>query len=89
MTFVESLVTNLTRILLTGLLGKAIHPSKKHCSWFDAGKLLRCCLMHCQGICDAGADVLKIGLAGTEEMYSAVSEFNADAGVEVTASHNQ
>ena len=41
-----------------------------------------------KGICDAGADVLKIGLAGTEEMYSAVSEFNADAGVEVTASHN-
>ena len=40
------------------------------------------------GICDAGADVLDIGLAGTEEMYAAVSEFGARAGVEVTASHN-
>ena len=41
-----------------------------------------------KGICDAGADVLDIGLAGTEEMYAAVSEFGACAGVEVTASHN-
>ena len=40
------------------------------------------------GICDAGADVLDIGLAGTEEMYAAVTEFDACAGVEVTASHN-
>lgn len=41
-----------------------------------------------KGICDAGADVLDIGLAGTEEMYAAVSEFGACAGIEVTASHN-
>ena len=41
-----------------------------------------------KGICDAGADVLNIGLAGTEEMYAAVTEFNACAGIEVTASHN-
>ena len=41
-----------------------------------------------RGICDAGADVLDIGLAGTEEMYAAVTEFDACAGVEVTASHN-
>jgi len=41
-----------------------------------------------KGICDAGADVLDIGLAGTEEMYAAVTEFDACAGVEVTASHN-
>ena len=41
-----------------------------------------------KGICDAGADVMKIGLAGTEEMYCAVSTFNADAGIEITASHN-
>ena len=31
---------------------------------------------------------MEIGCAGTEEMYSAVSEFNAGAGIEVTASHN-
>ena len=41
-----------------------------------------------KGICDAGADVVDIGLAGTEEMYAAVSEFAACAGIEVTASHN-
>ena len=41
-----------------------------------------------EGICDAGAGVLDIGLAGTEEMYAAVTEFDACAGVEVTASHN-
>ena len=40
------------------------------------------------GVCYSGADVLDIGLAGTEEIYSAVSAFNADAGVAVTASHN-
>ncbi len=41
-----------------------------------------------KGICDAGGDVLDIGLAGTEEIYAAVTEFDACAGVEVTASHN-
>ena len=41
-----------------------------------------------KGICDAGADVLEIGLAGTEEVYAAVLEFDAGAGIEVTASHN-
>ncbi len=41
-----------------------------------------------QGICDAGANVLDIGLAGTEEVYAAVTEFGACAGMEVTASHN-
>ena len=41
-----------------------------------------------KGICDAGADVLDIGLAGTEELYAAVTEFEACAGIEVTASHN-
>lgn len=40
------------------------------------------------GICDAGSNVMLIGLAGTEEMYSAVTEFNACAGIEITASHN-
>ena len=39
-----------------------------------------------RGICDASADVLDIGLAGTEEMYAAVTEFSVCAGVEITAS---
>ncbi len=41
-----------------------------------------------RGVMDAGADVLNIGMAGTEEMYWAVTEFGACAGIEVTASHN-
>jgi len=41
-----------------------------------------------QGVRDAGADVLNIGMAGTEEMYWAVTEFGACTGIEVTASHN-
>ena len=35
-----------------------------------------------------GADVLNLGLTGTEEVYCAVANFGADAGVEITASHN-
>ena len=41
-----------------------------------------------RGICDAGANVMSIGLSGTEEMYWAVTEFGACAGIEITASHN-
>ena len=41
-----------------------------------------------RGAMDAGADVSDIGMAGTEEMYWAVTEFGACAGIEVTASHN-
>ena len=37
---------------------------------------------------DAGGDVLDIGMSGTEEMYWGVTEFKADAGIVVTASHN-
>ena len=41
-----------------------------------------------RGVEDAGCDVLDIGLAGTEEMYWAVTQFDACGGIEVTASHN-
>ena len=41
-----------------------------------------------RGAMDAGADIFDIGMAGTEEMYWAVTEFGACAGIEVTASHN-
>ena len=41
-----------------------------------------------RGVCDAGLTVLDLGMAGTEEMYWAVTEFGASAGIEVTASHN-
>ncbi len=41
-----------------------------------------------RGIIESGADVLFIGMAGTEEMYWAVTEYDACGGIEVTASHN-
>lgn len=41
-----------------------------------------------KGALDAGSDVINIGMAGTEEMYWAVTEFGACAGIEITASHN-
>ena len=40
------------------------------------------------GICDAGSNVMSIGMAGTGEMYWAVTVFDACAGIEITASHN-
>lgn len=40
------------------------------------------------GVLDAGADVLDLGLCGTEEMYFATAHLGADGGIEVTASHN-
>ena len=41
-----------------------------------------------EGIRDAGADVVDIGMVGTEEVYFATSYLKADGGIEVTASHN-
>src|SRR3954449_571259 len=41
-----------------------------------------------EGAADAGADVLALGLVGTEMVYFAVGELGLDGGVAVTASHN-
>ncbi len=41
-----------------------------------------------EGLMQAGAEVLLLGLCGTEEMYFATDHLGADAGIEVTASHN-
>ncbi len=41
-----------------------------------------------EGLRDAGVDVIDIGMAGTEEIYFAVSHLGTDGGIEVTASHN-
>jgi phosphomannomutase len=41
-----------------------------------------------EGAAAAGADVLDIGLVGTEMVYFAVGEFGLDGGVMITASHN-
>jgi phosphomannomutase len=40
------------------------------------------------GAADAGADVLDIGMVGTEMLYFAVGELGLDGGICVTASHN-
>lgn len=41
-----------------------------------------------EGAADGGAEVLDIGLAGTEMLYFAVGELGLDGGICVTASHN-
>ena len=41
-----------------------------------------------EGAVDGGADVLDLGLVGTEMVYFAVTELELDGGVCVTASHN-
>jgi phosphomannomutase len=41
-----------------------------------------------EGAADGGADVLDLGLVGTEMVYYAVGELGLDGGVCVTASHN-
>ncbi|WP_026958750.1 phosphomannomutase/phosphoglucomutase [Aliagarivorans taiwanensis] len=41
-----------------------------------------------QGLIDGGAEVLSLGLVGTEEVYFATAELDLDGGIMVTASHN-
>jgi phosphomannomutase len=41
-----------------------------------------------RGASEAGADVLELGLVGTEMLYFGVGELELDGGVAVTASHN-
>ncbi len=40
------------------------------------------------GLMDSGADVVDLGLTGTEEVYFAAFHLDVDGGIEVTASHN-
>jgi phosphomannomutase len=41
-----------------------------------------------EGAAEGGADVIDLGMAGTEMLYFAVGELGLDGGVAVTASHN-
>lgn len=41
-----------------------------------------------KGLMDGGADVIDIGVTGTEEVYFAAFHLDVDGGIEVTASHN-
>lgn len=40
------------------------------------------------GIIDGGANVIDLGMTGTEEIYFATKHLGVDGGIEVTASHN-
>ena len=42
----------------------------------------------CEGLRDAGVEVLDLGMVGTEEVYFATWHLGVDGGIEVTASHN-
>ena len=46
------------------------------------------CTALARGLLDGGADVLDIGLCGTEEVYHATFSQEVDGGIMVTASHN-
>ena len=52
----------------------------------DSSPALAAALM--RGLTEGGADVLDLGLCGTEEVYFATAHYGADGGIEVTASHN-
>ncbi len=41
-----------------------------------------------EGLTDAGADVINLGLCGTEMIYFGVPHLDADGGIMITASHN-
>ncbi|MDT8335443.1 MAG: phosphomannomutase [Desulfurivibrionaceae bacterium] len=41
-----------------------------------------------RGLREAGAEVIDLGLCGTEEVYFAVSHLKTDGGIMITASHN-
>lgn len=41
-----------------------------------------------RGLTDSGVNVIDLGLCGTEMIYYAVPEFEADGGIMITASHN-
>ncbi len=41
-----------------------------------------------RGLKDSGADVIDLGLCGTEMVYYATPSLNADGGIMITASHN-
>ena len=46
------------------------------------------CAALSHGVTQGGADVLDIGLCGTEEVYFATFDSQADGGIMVTARHN-
>jgi len=68
------------------------------CSVFKARKVVigrdvrhssaKLCAALAEGLMAAGADVIDLGLCGTEEIYHAAFSLDVDGGIVVTASHN-
>lgn len=52
---------------------------------FSSESLMQSVIM---GLMHEGVQVLNLGLCGTEEMYFATNYYDADGGIEITASHN-
>ena len=82
-TFNESIVYRISRATAQHLKAKSIVIG------FDARETSAAfAVAAARGVSDSGADIIDIGMAGTEEMYWAVTQFDACAGIEITASHN-
>lgn len=66
----------------------AINPGTVVVGWDarETSPVLAAALM--RGLTESGADVIDIGLCGTEEVYFATTHFEAGGGLMVTASHN-
>ncbi|HEX2982331.1 MAG TPA: hypothetical protein VHO28_02180 [Ignavibacteriales bacterium] len=63
--------------------------AKKVVIGYDVRKSSREIFEACaKGLLESGADVINIGLCGTEMIYFAVPYYNADGGIMITASHN-
>ena len=80
--FNEDIVYRIARSVAQHLNAKYVVIS------FDARNQFPFASSAIKGVRDSGACAIMIGMAGTEEMYCAVNEFRACAGIAITASHN-
>ena len=65
------------------LLNLCVHPNAQRLGY--GRRLLNALMLRAA---DAGADVLDLGMIGTEMLYHAVGELELEGGIVVTASHN-
>ncbi|MGY1449134.1 phosphomannomutase [Pseudomonas chlororaphis] len=79
----EDIAYRIGRALVTELKGKTFVVGQ---DMRLESPLLAAALM--RGVTEAGADVIDIGLCGTEEVYFATSHYKVAGGVMITASHN-
>lgn len=79
----EDIVYTISRAYAVCIKAKSVvvgHDSRESSKLFSAA-----CI---KGLIDENVKVLDLGLCGTEEMYHAAGYFEADGGIEITASHN-